>query len=115
MDINPLKYTFGYATGFIFLLGIIIYLYMLITDHLDDPNQHSTEEKVWMYLFLAILIIGFGISYYVVTCTIYCTNDNVFNGAGNSFGHRFRFGKVGNLSQPSWRRDLDRALPIIPD
>ena len=51
---HPLKYTFGYATGFIFLLGIVIYLYLLIVDHLEDPNQHSTEETVWIYLFLVV-------------------------------------------------------------
>ncbi len=67
---HPLKYTFGYATGFIFLLGIMIYLYLLITDHLEDPNQHTTEETVWIYLFLSILIIGFMLSYYSITCGI---------------------------------------------
>ena len=72
--IHPLKYTFGYATGFIFALGIMIYLYLLITDHLDG-SEHSTEEKIWMYLFLVILIIGFLISYYSITCSIKCLSD----------------------------------------
>jgi hypothetical protein len=67
---HPLKYTFGYATGFIFLVGIMIYLYMLIMDHLENPNQHSTEETIWIYLFLCIMIIGFILSYYTITCSI---------------------------------------------
>ena len=74
--IHPLKYTFGYATGFIFILGIVIYLYLLIIDHLEDPNQHTTEETVWIYLFLVIMIIGFGLSYYSITCSIYCVKES---------------------------------------
>jgi hypothetical protein len=67
---HPLKYIFGYATGFIFLVGIMIYLYILIMDHLENPNQHSIEETVWIYLFLCIMIIGFILSYYTITCSI---------------------------------------------
>lgn len=66
---NPLKYTFGYANGFIFLIGLMIYIYLLIVDYLDN-EKHSTEEKVWIYLFLCILIIGFIVSYYSITCSI---------------------------------------------
>jgi uncharacterized BrkB/YihY/UPF0761 family membrane protein len=73
--IHPLKYTFGYATGFIFLLGIMIYLYLLIMDHLEEnPSQHSIEETIWIYMFLVVLIIGFILSYYSITCSIYCAN-----------------------------------------
>jgi hypothetical protein len=72
---HPLKYIFGYATGFIFLVGIMIYLYILIMDHLENPNQHSTEETVWIYLFLCIMIIGFILSYYSITCSIKNVKD----------------------------------------
>lgn len=74
MDQHPLRYTFGYATAFVFLLGIIIYIYYLVTDHIENPNQHSKEEITWIYSFLAILILGFAISYYSITCSIYCTS-----------------------------------------
>jgi len=73
---HPLKYTFGYATGFIFLVGIMIYLYMLVVDHLENPNQHSIEETIWIYLFLCIMIIGFILSYYTITCSIKEIKDN---------------------------------------
>jgi len=73
---HPLKYTFGYITGFIFLLGIMIYLYLLIVDYLEDPNQHSIEEKVWIYLFLCILVIGFILSYYSIICSIETIKKN---------------------------------------
>jgi undecaprenyl pyrophosphate phosphatase UppP len=98
---HPLKYTFGYATGFIFLLGIVIYLYLLIMDHLENNNQHSLEETVWIYLFLVILIIGFFISYYTITCSIYCLkNSNLYKENINRRG--FSFGGKNNIpSKPS--------------
>ncbi len=75
--LHPMRYTFGYATGFIFSLGIIIYIYILVMDHLESPNQHSLEEKIWIYSFLIILIIGFILSYYFITCSIYCFNKKI--------------------------------------
>lgn len=66
----PFKHTFSYATGFIFLLGIIIYLYLLIIDKLENNSQHTIEENIWIYSFLFILILGFIISYYLITCGI---------------------------------------------
>ena len=88
---HPLKYIFGYATGFIFLLGIMIYLYMLIIDHLENPNQHSTEEMIWIYSFLCIMILGFILSYYSITCSIKKVKDSesyisFAKKAGFSFG-----------------------------
>ncbi len=83
--IHPLKYTFGYATGFIFLLGITIYLYLLITDHLDG-SDHSVEEKIWMYSFLVILVIGFLISYYSITCSIKCLSTENTSKSTYGFG-----------------------------
>lgn len=82
---HPLKYMFGYLSGFIFLLGIVIYLYLLITDHLEDLTQHTTEEIVWMYLFLCILVIGFILSYYTITYSIY-TVENLNTVKENGFG-----------------------------
>jgi len=85
----PLKHTFGYATGFIFLLGIMIYLYLLIIDYLENPIQHTTEETIWMYIFLSILVIGFILSYYSIMCSISSvTNSESYKQkfATNSFG-----------------------------
>lgn len=101
-DLNhPLKYTFGYATGFVFLLGIMIYLYLLITDHLEDPNQHSTEEKVWIYFFLATLVAGFMISYYSITCSIYCVNANGGNESSGKQGFSFGGSRMNIPCRPS--------------
>jgi hypothetical protein len=98
---HPLKYTFGYATGFIFLLGIMIYLYLLITDHLEDPNQHSTEETIWIYMFLCILVIGFMLSYYTITCSIKEIKNSVdYQKVAKE--HRWGFGGIKKIpSRPS--------------
>lgn len=95
---HPLKYTFGYATGFIFLVGIMIYLYMIITDYLEDSNQHSIEEKVWIYMFLVILIIGFGLSYYSITCSIVCLKESP---EYKKLGFHFGGSKLNIPSRPS--------------
>lgn len=100
---HPLKYTFGYATGFIFLVGIMIYLYMLIMDHLENPTQHSTEEIVWIYLFLCIMIIGFILSYYTITCSIKELKDNNTDYLNYAKKSGFAFGgsKMNVASRPS--------------
>ena len=54
----------------------MIYLYLLIIDYLENPNQHSLEETTWIYLFLVILIIGFILSYYTIVCSIYCVKNS---------------------------------------
>jgi hypothetical protein len=84
---HPLKYTFGYATGFIFLLGIMIYLYLLITDRLEqNSSKHSMEENIWIYSFLVVLIIGFIVSYYSIVSSIKSTNELVISKRGFGFG-----------------------------
>lgn len=77
--IHPLRYTFGYSTGFIFLVGITIYLYLLLTEHLENSAQHTYEEKIWIYSFLIIMILGLGLSYYSITCDTYCLNKKIDN------------------------------------
>lgn len=67
--VHPLKYTFGYIIGSVFLLGILIYVYLLIIDRNSDTT-HSVEETVWIYIFLTVMIIGLSLSYY----SIYCAN-----------------------------------------
>jgi Na+/melibiose symporter-like transporter len=99
---HPLKYIFGYATGFIFLVGIMIYLYMLIMDHLEAPNQHSTEETVWIYLFLCIMIIGFLLSYYSITCSIKdLKNSGSYKKLAEKAGFAFGGSKMNIPSRPS--------------
>lgn len=70
---HPLRYTFGYIAGFIFIIGIMIYIYLLIIDTKDN-SIHTIEEKIWIILFLILLILGFFLSYYSITCSIYCKN-----------------------------------------
>lgn len=94
---HPLKYAFGYATGFIFLLGIMIYIYLLINDHLENPTQHSTEETIWIYLFLCILVIGFMISYYSINCLKNDNNNTNTNNTKSNFGGN----KMNIRSKPS--------------
>jgi hypothetical protein len=69
---HPLKYTFNYASSFIFLIGIIIYMYLIIIDHLYPVDKHSVEDLVWIYSMFVILILGFIVSSYHITRNIYC-------------------------------------------
>lgn len=59
------KYILGYCTCIILFIGISIYLYMLIIDHLEH-EEHTKEEKIWIYGFLVIMIIGFILSYNII-------------------------------------------------
>jgi hypothetical protein len=61
-----LKYILGYAAGFVFIVAIIIYLYMLIIDNLEQ-EKHTTEETAWIYGFLVVLVVGFVVSYYTIS------------------------------------------------
>jgi hypothetical protein len=60
-----LKYILGYISGIVFIVAIIIYLYLLIIDKLENC-EHTTEETSWIYGFLVVLIIGLVISYYII-------------------------------------------------
>lgn len=83
--IHPLKYTFGYITGFIFLLGIAIYLYMLLLNY-QNKKEFTHEEKIWVYSFLGIMIIGFILSYYSIMCSIKkVTNSTEYKKIGSKF------------------------------
>ena len=77
-DIGPnvpnFKYMMGYAAAFVFLIGIMIYIYMLVVNYLETQktgeNPHSVEEMAWIWGFLVILILGFIISYYTISQSI---------------------------------------------
>ena len=80
MDNNPelplnLQYILGYTAAFIFLIGIMLYIYMLIVDNLENA-EHSIEESAWIYGFLVILVLGFIISYYAISKST--QNENEF-------------------------------------
>jgi uncharacterized membrane protein len=62
---KPIKYILGYISGFTFFIVLVVYLYMLITDHLES-KQHTLEETIWIYGFLCLLIIGFSVSNYLI-------------------------------------------------
>jgi len=80
MNIIPihknLTYLLSYVTGFIFLIAIAIYIYILVVDKLENA-KHTTEEISWMYGFLCILIIGFIVSYYVISKSIEDGNNKI--------------------------------------
>jgi hypothetical protein len=59
------KYILGYCTCVIFFIGISVYLHMLIIDKLEH-EEHSKEEKIWMYGFLIVMTIGFILSYNII-------------------------------------------------
>ncbi len=65
IDSPVLKHTLSYIAGFIFLAAIAIYIYMLVEDY-RTKTEHTEEEKFWIYLFLAILVLGFFSSYYFI-------------------------------------------------
>lgn len=94
-----LNYILGYSATIVFLVAIIIYLYMIITEKIENKETHTIEENVWIYGLFAVLIIGFIISYYTIS---YCKNkssstrvqpnSNQFSGEviipTKSFGHK---------------------------
>ena len=47
-------------------------------NHLDK-EEHSTEELSWIYGFLAILIIGFIVSFYTITISTKKINERINN------------------------------------
>ncbi len=63
---KPMKYILGYISGFIFTVVLVVYLYMFIVDHIEDEH-HTREEIIWMYGFLILLVIGYGISHYLIS------------------------------------------------
>ncbi len=63
---KPMKYILGYISGFIFSVVLVVYLYMFIVDRIEDHN-HTTEETVWMYGFLVLLVMGYGVSHYLIS------------------------------------------------
>jgi hypothetical protein len=71
-----LKYILGYAAAFVFLFGIILYIYMLIVDNLEN-SEHSTEELAWIYGFLIILTLGFIVSYYTISKSTQIQNQQL--------------------------------------
>jgi len=73
---NPLKYILGYASGFVFLVAIIIYLYMIIVDNLEE-STHTKEETIWIYGFLVVLVVGFVISYYIISMSNFIENSEI--------------------------------------
>jgi cytochrome c oxidase assembly factor CtaG len=62
---SSFKYTFDYMIGMIFTVGIMVYLYLFIDDRKENA-EHTVEEKIWIYIFLCILLIGVFFSYYSI-------------------------------------------------
>jgi hypothetical protein len=65
IDTPILKHTLSHISGAIFLIAIVIYSWLLSTDH-KQGFEHTNEEKFWIYLFLIILILGLIFSYYFI-------------------------------------------------
>ena len=63
MSEQPLKKILNNSTAVVFFIGITTYIYILVLDYLEHKEK-DTEEKVWIYSFLIILIIGFLSSFY---------------------------------------------------
>jgi amino acid permease len=57
--------TLSYVAGFIFLVAICIYIYLLTEDY-KTKTKHTTEEQAWIYIYLVILISCFFFSYYFI-------------------------------------------------
>lgn len=67
--ISSFKNILGYAASFTFLIGILIYIYYLILDKFEH-DIHTTEEYLWIYSFLIILLTGFIVGYYILSSSI---------------------------------------------
>jgi hypothetical protein len=80
---------------------------MLIIDHLENSNNHSNEETIWIYLFLSVMILGFILSYYSITCSIKEVKDSqkykdfVKKKTGLKTGFEFGGSKMNIPTRPS--------------
>jgi predicted membrane channel-forming protein YqfA (hemolysin III family) len=63
---KPIKYTLCYLSGFIFFITLIMYMYMLIQDYIEN-EKHTAEETAWIYGMLIVLILGFCVSFYLIS------------------------------------------------
>ena len=66
MDRPNLKHTLSYLAGSVFLVGIIVYLYLMIQDQRSE-TKHTREENFWIYFGLVILVLGCFGSYYLIS------------------------------------------------
>lgn len=78
-----LKHALSYIAGFIFIIAIAAYIYLLIHDRKEN-TIHSQEENFWIYLFLALLILGFFSSYYLIRKS----NEKVIELQNSFKGHK---------------------------
>ena len=53
---------FNYSSGFVFIVGIVIYLYFLILDY-KEQNVYDISKQIWIYGFFILLLGGFFITY----------------------------------------------------
>ena len=60
------KQALSYIAGFVFLVGIAVYLFMIISD-LRNSEKHTKEEKFWIYFLFVLLVLGFFTSYYLIS------------------------------------------------
>ena len=57
------RYLFNYSLMFVFLFGIVLYVYTLVIDsQTDDSDKRPVYETVWIWAMFIILILGFLLS-----------------------------------------------------
>lgn len=61
-----LKHTLNYVAGCIFFVAIAVYLYLLIDDY-QTKSVHTRSEQIWIFGYFALLVIGFFVTYYLIT------------------------------------------------
>jgi quinol-cytochrome oxidoreductase complex cytochrome b subunit len=66
-EFQDINCAFSYISSFIFLLGIIVYIYLLVVDSREESTStRSNSDTVWIYGMFVLLIIGFLISSYCI-------------------------------------------------
>ena len=66
IDTPTIEYTLSYVAGFIFLISLCLYIYLLIEDY-RTKAFHTTEEYFWIGAYFIIIIVCFFFSYYFIS------------------------------------------------
>lgn len=64
-EIKDINCAFSYISSAIFLIGIIIYIYLLVVDSREE-GERSNSDTVWIWGMFVLLITGFLISSYCI-------------------------------------------------
>jgi predicted membrane channel-forming protein YqfA (hemolysin III family) len=64
-ELTDINCAFSYISSIIFLIGIIVYIYVLVIDSCEEGTR-SNSDTVWVWGMFILLIVGFLVSSYCI-------------------------------------------------